>query len=225
MNLARLGLASLIILTVAGCKADQREARRSEGPMMANQKFEDVKEPPIQAQTRFAAGKLAESRNDFRRAGVQYAAALQLDPNHLPAMNRLAVAYAMTRQTEQSIEIAKRYVKATGSTADAWNHLAQCYEFANKLSDAEAAYKSGIEKDPTNALCRTNFGLLLARTGRIEEAAAQMSSVLKPAEVHYNLASILEMQGDTAGAKQAYKKALEADPNLTDAKKRLAAIE
>ncbi len=226
MNIKRLGMASLLAIAVVGCNnSGQRQVSRSQPPVLAQDNFELAKEPAINAETRFAAGQLAESRGDFRRASLQYVQALKLDPNHLKAMNRLAVVYAMTRQYDQSIEIARRYVNATNRSADAWNNLAQCYEFANRNDEAEDAYKSGIAANGTNVPCRVNYGLWLARKDRVDEARAQMSAVLKPAEVHYNIASVLEMQGNKPAAKVEFAKALEADPTFSDAKKRLAAIE
>ena len=53
-----------------------------------------------------------------------------------------------------------------------------------------------------------NYGLWLARKDRVDEARAQMSAVLKPAEVHYNIASVLEMQGNKPAAKVEFAKAL-----------------
>ena len=52
-----------------------------------------------------------------------------------------------------------------------------------------------------------------------------MSVVLPAAEVHYNVASVFELQKKTAEAKAEYQKAIALDPKFTDAKKRLAKIE
>jgi len=226
MNIRRFGMAVILMAALVGCNnSGQRQSQRSQQPILAPEKFDLVKEPDINAETRFAAGQLAESRGDLRRAGAQYAQALKVDPNHLKAMNRLAIVYAMTRQFDQSIEIARRYVNVTHQSSDAWNNLAQCYEFANRTNEAEDAYKSGIAKDPGNVPCRVNYGLMLARKDRIDEARTQMAVVLKPAEVHYNIASVLEMQGNKAAAKKEFQKALEVDPTFNEAKKRLAVIE
>lgn len=221
-------LVSAIVLTavMVGCNNNgSSRGQRAQSPMLAPEKFDVVKDPDINAETRFAAGQLAESRGDFRRAAVQYAQALKLEPNHLRAMNRLAVVFAMTKQYDQSIEIARRYVRATHESADAYNNLGQSYEFANRNDEAEEAYKAGIAKDPNNVPCRVNYGLMLARKDRLDEARAQMAVVLKPAEVHYNIASVYEMQGNKPAARAEFEKALKVDPALHEAKKRLAAIE
>ena len=69
-----------------------------------------------------------------------------------------------------------------------------------------------------------NYARLLARTGRMDAAAAQLAAVLSPAEVQFDLGSIAEAKGDLAGAQAKYRKAIEIDPDLSDAKVRLAAM-
>jgi Tfp pilus assembly protein PilF len=63
---------------------------------------------------------------------------------------------------------------------------------------------------------------MLARNGRIPEAEAQLSFVLKPDEVRYNLASVYEQQGEMAQAKKELEKAVEINPKNREAQMRLA---
>jgi Tfp pilus assembly protein PilF len=102
--------------------------------------------------------------------------------------------------------------------------LAQAFEFAGKSSDAEQAYRSGIEQHPDSVILRTNFGLMLVRYERIDEGRAEMVAVLTPAEVHYNVGSVLELKGDRPAAREEYARALRLDPEFIDARKRLAAL-
>ena len=83
----------------------------------------------------------------------------------------------------------------------------------------------GIEIDPKNQPCRVNYGLMLARHGRIEEATTQLSAALSPAQVHYNLASVYEQQGKKDQAKSEYIEAIKSDPKLIDAQMRLAGLD
>src|SRR5690349_17066708 len=50
---------------------------------------DDGPEPEVNADTRFAAGQLAESRDQIDCAIVQYDQALRLNPNHLASLYRL----------------------------------------------------------------------------------------------------------------------------------------
>jgi tetratricopeptide (TPR) repeat protein len=201
-----------------------REKAAKKDPAAPRDKFEASDDPPLQANTYFAAGQVAESQGNFDSAIAQYKEALQRDPNHRDAQFRLAGAYTQRGLYEQAIPAWQHYLKLTNNSSAAYNNLALCYELAGKPAEAEQTYRAGIEKDPANASCRTNYGLMLARTDRLDESMEQLSKVLAPAEVHYNLGSVMEQKGKKEEAKAYYRKALELDPKLADARSRLAKL-
>src|SRR5439155_1720785 len=130
--------------------------------------------------------------------------------------------YTQAKRYNDAIAICQRYLKATNGAPAAYNNLGFCYEQAGKADDAERAYKAGIEKDPSDGACRVNYGLLLARGGRLDDAAAQLQAGgLSPAEAQYDIGRIMEEQGKVEEAKVRYRKALELDPKLRDARSRL----
>lgn len=198
-------------------KADQLKSEKN--------KFDTAKDPAITANTRYAAGQFAESQGDLTNAARQYNDALRVDPKHAPTLYRLGQLYSKQKQFPQAIDAWTKYVKSTGDSAAGYSNLGFCYELAAKTTDAETAYKKGIARDPKNQPCRVNYGLMLARLGKLDAASEQLAAVLAPAEVHYNLASVLESQGKTAAAKSEYRKALEINPGMIDAQTRLAALD
>jgi tetratricopeptide (TPR) repeat protein len=191
----------------------------------ANAKIEEAKPPVITADVRFAAGQLAESRGDIPGAEHQYYRALELNPNHLPAIYQLAVIYASQKDYQRSIDTWKRYIAASGDQGFGYGNLGFCYELAGMPNRAEDTYKKGIARDPKSGPCRTNYGIFLARQGRIQDAIRMWDVVLTDAEIHYNLASIYEGNGRKAEAKAEYEKALASDPTLVDARARLAELD
>jgi tetratricopeptide (TPR) repeat protein len=225
--------AALAAVTLAGCStggkpnaspgAAARRGSSQTGPAGA---FEATRrDPPIAADTRFAAGQLAESRGAFAQAAEQYQQAIQLDPKHADAMFHLGVVYAAMKKYPEAIGVWKRYIKLTGESPEAYSNLGFSYELAGRPEDAEQAYQRGIKKDPTAAACHVNYGLMLVRRGRVGEGKLQLGAVLKPAEVHYNLGSVYESQGKKAQARAEYRQALELDPQFVDATTRLAELE
>jgi Tfp pilus assembly protein PilF len=219
-------LLLISIMLAAGCSKDESSGQMSTADQLrlksAQDKFDTNK--PLTAETHFAAGQFAESNGDPATAVQQYQAALKLDPNNQGSLLRLGMLYTAQQQYDQAIDIFQRFVKATNESASAYADLGFCLELSGKTDQAESAYKSGIAKDPKNQPCRVNYGLLLARAGKIAEATTQLQAVLTPAQVHYNIASVFEGQGRTEQAKSEYQAALQLDPNLNDAKSRLAAM-
>jgi len=231
----RLAALLVIALVVGGCNSPKKKEQQAaaEQTKLADaqrevrqnpDKFESSEDPPINADTHFAAGQLQESQGDLAGAIKQYDAALKLEPNHRNALFRLGLVLTSQQRYADALAVWKRYLKATNNSAVAYNNLALCYEQAGQFNEAEQAYKQGIARDPDERSCRVNYGLMLARRGRMPEATAQLATALTPAEVQYNLGSVLEEQGKLDDAKACYRKALELDPNLTDAKSRLATM-
>jgi tetratricopeptide (TPR) repeat protein len=187
--------------------------------------FETSQDPPITAETHFAAGQLAETQGDSAGALKQYKETLRLEPSHKRALYRQSVCLSQLKKFPEAVASWKKYIEATGGEANGYSNLGFCHELAGQTDEAETAYLRGIERDPKNVPCRTNYGLMLARLGRTAEGTLQLQAVLTPAEVHYNLASVLEHQNRKEAAKAEYRKALELDPRLLDAQTRLSALQ
>jgi len=188
-------------------------------------KFEKADDPPFTAQTHFAAGQLAESQEAIPSAIGHYQAAVKIDPHHHDSLFRLGILYTKQKMFTHAIGAWKQYIKESKSDPTAYANLGFCYELAGRSADAEKTYQEGIARDANNPACRVNYGLFLARANRTDEAAAQLKAVLPEAQVHYNLGSIFEQQGNREKAKTEFRNALQIDANLTDAKTRLAALD
>ena len=232
MRIFGIVTASVLALSMAGCSNHQDQASiRGVSPDEAAQLSSNrapadaVKDTPFTADTRFAAGRLAEAEGNPAAAIEQYQEALKLVPDHQPSLFRLGVLHAQLKQYPEAVEACTKYVKATNESAPAYSNLGFCEELAGHPREAETAYQKGIVRDPKNLACRVNYGLMLARHGRVNEAARQWQAVLTPAEVHYNLGSVYEMQGRKEQAKLEYNKALELDPKFADARTRVAGLD
>lgn len=210
--------------TMIGCQHSQ-DGGHTESMRASRSDFERSKDPPVNAETHFAAGQLAESQGDAPNAVKQYKEALKLEPKNRKTLYRLGVVYAQLKMYPEAIKDWQDYEKATDGDANGWSNLGFCYDLAGQYDAAEAAYRAGVAKDPKNNPCRVNYGLMLARHGHLPEALLQLQAVLSPGEAHYNIASVLEAQGRKEQAKAEYKKALEMNPSLIDAQTRLSKIE
>ena len=193
-------------------------------PPSPSDHFEQAKEPRINARTHFAAGQLAEGEGRLPQAIEQYELTLQRDPKYINALYRLGVVYTKLKEYPHAIEAWDRYIQSSGGSATAYSNLGFCHELSGDAAAAEQAYKRGIARDPKNAPCRVNYGLMLARRGKAQQALDQLLAVLPPAQAHYDLASVYEITDRKDDARQEYRKALQIDPDLQDAKAKLVAL-
>lgn len=227
-----VALAMVSVALAAGCASqksdvDQQGTTDSAGLLgrQDDRKFDLAKDPPFTATTHFAAGQLAESQGNLGRAIEQYNKALAIDAMHVQTLYRLGVIYSQTKQHQPAVATWKQYIKATRGDATGYSNLGFALELAGQPTEAEAAYLKGIRADGKNVSCRVNYGLMLARAGQRAQAEEHLGAVLRPAEVHYNLASVLEQQGRKEAAKGEYRRALQLDPDFGWARERLAALE
>ena len=218
-------ITGLILLIAAGCAHDQPATTVTNHPLPSEKDVIQTKpDAPLTANTHFAAGQVAESQGDYPRAMVQYLQAVKLDPSATVPLLRMAMIYTKQRDFDEAIATWQKYIKLTNGSAAGYCDLGYTLEMNQRFGEAESAYKTAVSKEPTNEVTRVNYGLMLARLGRMDAATVQLSAVLTPAEAHYNIASVLESQGKIEAAKVQYNEALRLDPDMADAKARLASI-
>ena len=185
--------------------------------------FDSTTPPPIAPDTYLAAGRLAESRGDLGTAVQQYRKALDARPNHAETLFRLASVLSRTSSPDAPAAW-RSYIAATDGSATGWANLGFSYELLGDVDAAMQAYQQGISVNPEDPACRINYGLLLARQGRLQDAESQLLLALPPEQAWYNIGSALEQQGDVAGAAAAYRRALAIQPDFEPARIRLDAL-
>lgn len=90
------------------------------------------------------------------------------------------------------------------------------------LGKALESYQKAIELKPDDAAFHNNFALALARAKKYDESRAELdkAAMLDPTNAgkyYFNLGAILVNTGQNEPAGQAFKKAIELDPNYADA--------
>lgn len=219
----RIVTASILFLaTLSGCRSGDDD-RVGGIPPDAKIEPAEVITPGVRAH--LAAAELALSQNNMLEAINQYSQVLAKDPENQKALYNLGTLYVYQRQFDQAIAAWDRYVRVTDNNANAWSNLGRAHELAGHWKEAEVNYLRAIERDPGNKAARVNYGILLAKRDRIDESTKQLSAVLVPAEVHYNLGSVYELKKNYVKAKECFERALSFDPELTIARQRLEQLQ
>ncbi len=131
---------------------------------------------------------------------------------------------AVTAFTKASEMDAKQHV--------VWANLAESYfgQAKSKTGDEQMAimtkgfdaYNKALELKPDDAGYHNNYALALARAKKFPEAQAELTKAaqMDPANAgryYYNLGALLVNNAQLEPAGEAFKKAIEADPNYADA--------
>ncbi|MGC4031690.1 MAG: tetratricopeptide repeat protein [Tepidisphaeraceae bacterium] len=216
-------LSAVALATLVGCSNDKGQGPNATAHIDPDTIAEQPM-PDIKPETYIAAGDLAASQGQFIRAAAQYDLALKKKPDDTATCRKLALAYVKADQMPAAIEAWKRYLAVSKGSDDAYGSLGYAYELAGKPADAEATYKDGVARVSDGKLTHINYGLMLVRKNRVDEAVKQLSAVLPPPEVNYNIASVYTDLGRRDLAKFYYRRALECDPGFEPAKQKLASI-
>lgn len=130
----------------------------------------------------------------------------------------LGLLEADTGHIPEAIAAFEKSVDIDENDAASWNNLGFLLMSLGRMSEAKDALGRAVTLDGTNARYRTNLGFALASLGHDAEALESFRSVGSEADAWSNLALARELGGSTAEAREAFERALRADPGSAAAK-------
>ena len=157
--------------------------------------------------------------------GTQSGAALQLPGDSLPdPKDRIGILQKYKRATD--LAGARRYEEATTlyhellkeepGMSDVWLQLAEIYTRRGMMADAVAAFKEVVKRNPKDAAGLTGAASGLLQLRKLDEARAhaELATATAPAAAYELLARIAIVSNDPAAAREAARRAHQADPSL-----------
>src|SRR5277367_1964777 len=146
----------------------------------------------------FNGGKEAMAAKNYDAAVESFQKGVQLDPNQHVIWANMADAYTALALTK------------TGADQQA------------VLEKSLDAFQHAITLKPDDPAYHNNYALALARDKKYEDAQAELNkaATLDPPNAgryYYNLGALLVNSGQMAASEQAFKKAIEANPDYADA--------
>lgn len=162
-------------------------------------------------------GQLYETQGNYAKALDNYTKALELEPNNEAALLSTSRLYARQGQNDKAADFLNKAI-AVAPQAGTYNELALINQKLGKTAEAQTAVSRAIELEPTNPRYRNNLASMLVAGGRSDEAVQQLQQVFPPAIANYNVAYLHFTNSNVAAAQQHLQVALQADPNLQEAR-------
>jgi len=170
------------------------------------------------AQLYLAVARLFEESGKPAEAEKQYQNALKHEPTNLAVLLGYARLKDRLGQPEISRQLYLKASKAHPNDPSVHNNLALLHARQGRLEDAVTVLREAIRLQPRAAKYRNNIATVLVEMGRTEEALTHLRAVHGEPVANYNLAYLLEKQGNTSAALRYFAVALSADPTLTPAR-------
>jgi len=168
------------------------------------------------AEIYYRQGKNGDARREAE-------AALKLDPQESGGHSILGQIYreeALSKndreKARKAIEELRQVVQQDDTDVDAWQSLAQMYDFVNDQENLKEALERWTSNDPTADRAFYRLALIHFDQRQYRQAAenAQQALSARPdSDYAILLARSLLFQGDTTEALRAYREALDRDPS------------
>ena len=180
---------------------------------------------PEDAGLRARLGRCLRELGQVERAHAELERALALRPDQLLALAQLAGLCEQRGELARAAELYRRASALAPENLVLWKRLGSCLGPLGDFPGALAAFeRAGAAPD---AELLHNWGTVLARAGRLEEACERLGRALElgpdSAATHFNLADALEGLGRIDEAVAHFERAQALDPGLR-ANERIAAL-
>ncbi|NIR45870.1 MAG: tetratricopeptide repeat protein [Gemmatimonadetes bacterium] len=173
--------------------------------------------------------------DNYTSAGVdslRLAIATALPPPEVHAVGPLerARALAMTGAVDSALTLYRIEMMERPSADTLLLELADVFEYRAGMPDSAMAYlRAYLARHPDARPVRLRLARLLAWSGRLQEAESVASTILGAQPHHVEALTLLgdvrRWRGDSGGARAAYRRALELDPDAAAAAEGLAALD
>lgn len=166
-------------------------------------------------------GKISFGYSDYRGAIDKFQRVLIKEPNNAEAHLYLGLVYGKKRDYEKAFE-ELNWLKKNSSNfpipADVHNEIGMFYYLNERYADAIIEFKRATELNPKFKDAYFNLGTAYSALNDLDNALSSYRAVLKidprHAYSHWNVAVVLEKEGDIKGAVEHWEKYAALTPGL-----------
>lgn len=124
----------------------------------------------------YTLGLAAHGAGQIALASQRYAQALKMAPDHVGALNGLAVIYAQSDRTDEALKLFARAGELAPASAHIRNNAGYALMRDGRLDEAEIALNKARELDPSNAQTQQNLALLADAKAKHQSANPAVQS-------------------------------------------------
>ena len=211
-------LADGLRATGRGAEADAAVARAGRLPPFAP--YADPAVDALARQSRNATLLLRLASEADLAVNLQWSEhltrrALEFEPDNPEAIAKMARLHRAAGRNEEALALFERYHRMVPGDFQVLAQIATTLSALGRFDEAEGYFAQAL-RGVDDAITHFNLGLLLARTGRLDEAIAAYGRALEReptlTDARSNLATVYARQGRLDRAVQELNRVLEQDP-------------
>lgn len=168
----------------------------------------------------------AMQAGDYGAAERACRAALKAAPSHPGALHMLGSIALRAGHVEPGLDLLRQALSVAPQYVEAWSSLGQALADTHDTAGAEEAFGRALALRPQHWPAQRGLAAAWKAAGRADEARDLLAGAVAAhdhAAPPFELANLLQEQGDLAGAIREYSTALERDPTLAAARSNRAA--
>ena len=174
------------------------------------------------------AGLAAHRRGNIDQALAAYRQILVVAPEYGPALNLLGTGLLQLGHAGEAVPYLERAVRRQCDDAGLLGNLAQAYLALGRYAEAGDVFRKASRIAPGTAQFQVGVAAALALQGKLADAATLLEklSTRFPDEplVWLNLGNVLHDTHRFEPALEAYRKALELDPGMVEARNSIGSV-
>jgi tetratricopeptide (TPR) repeat protein len=174
-------------------------------------------------------GLIRGQADDLEGELRSYDNVLRLDPGNRSALLNRGTALYKAKRLEQALKSFDQLIKMDNSDSMAWNNRGIVLKAMGRRRDALDAFTRAatLDRDYVNPLI--NLGIIHTEDAQPDRAVQDWKMVLqlqrRRPEIWYSLGEALSELGEWEDAKVAFESALQYDPGLEEARRRIEEID
>ncbi len=150
--------------------------------------------------------------------------ALSIDPELAGAQAALGVLLDGEGEHRRAELAHRRAVELSPRSAVYRNNLGFCLYLQKRYREAVAVYERALELDAGDRRTHNNLGFAYGRLGAFDDAYSHFRLAGTPAQAENNMGIALELAGQREAARERFRAAIQADPQLEVARDNLARV-
>jgi tetratricopeptide (TPR) repeat protein len=169
-------------------------------------------------QARTFADQPQKQFSEFDEARKIYHEILNYDPNCIEAYRGLGRVYTGLGDYERAAASFQKAIEKQPKCSVLYAEFSIVYSKRNQFPEAVRLLSKATELDPENQEFQRMLAVDLVCNGQLEQGLAAMTRARGPAAAHYYIARVYERKGRPDLARTELARALQANPNLQEAR-------